>query len=191
MSGDVRAPIAVTGWSIHVPGSRLAAALGSAPDPLSCAPESAHELLGRRGLLNKEPATRLALCAVHRAIGRPPGAAREPGPPDSRVAVVASSNLGNVATVQTIARTLRTTGLKDVSALDAPNASSNVLASTVAIWFRCGGPNLMICSGATSGLDAVYLARVLLLADRADRVIVVGAEPGDPVAVSLHARRAA
>jgi 3-oxoacyl-[acyl-carrier-protein] synthase II len=80
--------------------------------------------------------------------------------------------------------------LKDVSALDVANASSNVLASSVAIWFRFGGPNLMVCSGATAGLDAVYLAANLLRAGRADRVVVVGAEPGDPVAVSLHARRA-
>jgi 3-oxoacyl-[acyl-carrier-protein] synthase II len=190
MSRASTAAIAIVGASIHVPGSRLASILDSQPDAASCPPESAHELLGRRGLLNKDAATRLALCAVHRALGLPPGAPRAHGDPDPRVAVVASSNLGNLSTVQAVAQTLRESGLKSVSALDAPNASSNVLASTVAIWFRCGGPNLLVCSGATSGLDAVHLARTLLLARRADRAIVVGAEPGDPVAEKFHERRA-
>ncbi|HEU4425171.1 MAG TPA: hypothetical protein VFR67_21795, partial [Pilimelia sp.] len=35
--------------------------------------ERAGLVVGRKGLLYKEPATRLALCAVHRALGLPPG----------------------------------------------------------------------------------------------------------------------
>lgn len=167
--------IAIAGWGIHLPGLDDA-----------CPPERAGELLGSRGLLNKEPATRLALCAVHRALGLPPRAPRSQSEPDPRVAVVASSNLGNVATVQAVARTVRTRGLKEVSALDAPNASSNVLASSIAIWFRLGGPNLMVCSGPNSGSDAIFLATVLLRTHRADRVIVAAAEPDDPVAAALH-----
>jgi 3-oxoacyl-[acyl-carrier-protein] synthase II len=65
-----------------------------------------------------------------------------------------------------------------------------VLASAVAVWFRLGGPNLMICAGATSGLDAVAVGVSLLRAGRADRVVVVGAEPDDEVASAVHARRA-
>jgi monoamine oxidase len=38
--------------------------------------------------------------------------------------------------------------------MDLPNASSNVVASSVAIRFGLRGPNLMLCNGATSGLDA-------------------------------------
>jgi 3-oxoacyl-[acyl-carrier-protein] synthase II len=148
--------------------------------------DRSHEVLGRKGLLFKEPATRLALCAVHRALGLPDGARRPPGPPDPRTAVVASSNLGNVATVRGIVRTLREGSVRDVSPLDAPNASSNVIASTVAIWFGFGGPNLMVCSGASSGLDAVALALLLLRSGRADRVVVVGAEPDDEVARELY-----
>ena len=183
--------VAVTAWAVHLPGGGH---LGGAPD--SCAgpavpPERAHELLGRRGLLYKEPATRLALCAVHRALGLPPAAPRPDSPPDPGTAVVASSNLGNVATVRRVAETVRRGTVRDVSPLDAPNASSNVIASTVAIWFRLGGPNLTVCSGATSGLDAVALGSLLIRAGRAGRVVVVGAEPDDEVAVALHGRRAA
>jgi len=168
--------IAVTGWAVHVPGA----------DPLATPPERAHELLGRRGLLAKEPATRLALCAVHRALGLPAGAPKPAGPPDPRVAVVASSNLGNVATVRRVAEAVRGGGIREVSPLDVPNASSNVVASSVAIWFRLGGPNLMVCSGSTSGLDAIALASLLLRAGRADRCVVVGAEPDDEVAGALR-----
>lgn len=170
---------AVTAWAVHVPGLD-----GAVPADRS------HEVLGRKGLLFKEPATRLALCAVHRALGLPPGARRTPGTPDPRTAVVASSNLGNVATVRAIVRTLREGSVRDVSPLDAPNASSNVIASTIAIWFGFGGPNLMVCSGVTSGLDAAALALLLIAGGRADRVVVAGAEPDDEVAEELHARRA-
>jgi 3-oxoacyl-[acyl-carrier-protein] synthase II len=183
--------IAITGWSVHVPDVDIDRVVGEPIGGIACPPDRAHELLGRRGLLNKDAATRLALCAVHRALGLPAGAARAVDAPDPRTAVVASSNFGNFSRVKAIGRTLSAGGLKDVSALDAPNASSNVVASTVAMWFRCGGPNLMVCSGATSGLDAVFHASVLLRTGRADRAIVVGAEPDDPVARTFHARRAA
>lgn len=168
--------VAVTGCGLYIPGVD-----GAFP------PGEEHRLLGRKGLLYKEQATRLALCAVHRALGLPPGAPRADGPPDPATAVVASSNLGNVATVRKVVETLREGSGRDVSPLDAPNASSNVVASTVAIWFRFGGPNLMVCSGATSGLDAIALGSLLLRAGRASRVVVVGAEPDDEVARSLRA----
>lgn len=178
---------AVTGWGIHIPGvpmkrwdETLAGDEGGPPGP-------AAERLGAKGLLGKEQATLLALCAVHRAIDSPAGKGRSTGPPDPRTAVVASSNLGNVGTVCKVVRDLRDGGLRDISPLDAPNASSNIIASTVAIWFGWGGPNLMVCSGATSGLDAVRLACVLLRSGRCERAVVVGAEPDDEDARSLHA----
>lgn len=182
--------IAVTRWSIYLPGCDLKDVLeGDDTEPAS-PPELASELLGRKGLLAKDAATRLALCAVHRALNLPSGAPRHAGHPDPKTAVVVSSNLGNVATVHNIARALPRGGMRDVSALDAPNASSNVIASAVAIWFKFGGPNLMVCSGATSGLDAVALACILLRARRAERVIVVGAEPDDEIATKLYRQRA-
>jgi 3-oxoacyl-[acyl-carrier-protein] synthase II len=166
----------ITRWALHRPGV----------DDGAVPAAGAKELLGRRGLRHKEPATILALCAVHRALGRPPGRT----PPESvcpDIAVVASSNLGNVGTVADVARTVDTEGLRGVSPLSAPNASSNVVASSVAQWFGFGGPNLMVCSGATSGLDAFALACLLLRAGRARRVVLVGAESADDVATGLSA----
>jgi 3-oxoacyl-(acyl-carrier-protein) synthase len=180
--------VAVTGWSAHLPDLPAGGTLGGwSPGP-ACPPAQAAALLGRKGLAAKEPATRLALCAVHRALGRPAGARRRPGdPPDPATAVVASSNLGNVATVRAVAAAVAAEGVRAVSPLAAPNASSNVLPATVAIWFGYGGPNLLVCSGHPAGLDAVGLGMLLLAAGRADRVVVVGAEPDDPVAAGLLA----
>jgi 3-oxoacyl-[acyl-carrier-protein] synthase II len=187
---------AVTSQSVHVPDLDPGASQGALPLVLAglepgpaCPPERAHELLGRKGLLGKDDATRLALCAVHRALGLPPRSGRASGPADPRTAVVASSNLGNLASVLGVVRAVRAGGRREVSPLAAPNASSNVMASTVAIWFRFGGPNLMVCSGATAGLDSVALGMLLLAAGRADRVVVVGAEPADPDAVAFHQLR--
>jgi 3-oxoacyl-[acyl-carrier-protein] synthase II len=183
--------VALAGWGLHIPGFDPGELTGHRDSSPCCPPERAHELLGKKGLLGKEPATRLALCAVHRALGLPPGERPPAGPAEPRTAVVVSSNFGNVATVRDIARIVRRGSVREVSPLDAPNTSSNVIASTIAIRFRFGGPNLMVCSGTTSGLDAVALARLLLRAGRADRVVVVGAEPDDPVASRLNERRAA
>lgn len=210
------ATVVVTGWSLHLPdaappdgmatdsgrpagegagavgaagGSALPAAvsavLAALLVPAACRPEAAAAVLGRKGLLHKEPATRLALCAVHRALGLEPRL-RPHGLVDPRTAVVACGNLGNVETVARVARDVRAGGVREVSPLAAPNASSNVVASTVALWFGFGGPNLMVCSGATAGLDGLALACRLLRADRADRVVLVGAEPADEVATALH-----
>jgi 3-oxoacyl-[acyl-carrier-protein] synthase II len=182
--------VGVTAWSVHVPGTDLSDLLPGHTAAAACPPELVHELLGRKGLLYKEPATRLALAAVHRALGRPSGVPRDNGPTDPSTAVIVASNLGNVATVAGVVAAVREGSGRDVSPLAAPNASSNVIASTLAIWFRAGGPNLTVCSGATAGLDAVALGELLLRAGRADRVLVVGVEPDDEVARMLHARRA-
>ncbi|MEV6815957.1 beta-ketoacyl synthase N-terminal-like domain-containing protein [Micromonospora sp. NPDC051296] len=193
---EQRVTVRVTGWSLHLPDADkltvdLAGWSGVAPQRLAGAlagavpADRAHEVLGRKGLLFKEPATRLALCAVHRALGLPPGR-NAPAAVDPTTAVVVAGNLGNVATVADLARTVRADGGRAVSPLAAPNASSNVVASTIALWFGFGGANLMICSGATAGLDAVRAAALLLRAGRAARVVVVGAEPADEVATGLH-----
>ncbi|MGW7265667.1 beta-ketoacyl synthase N-terminal-like domain-containing protein [Streptomyces sp. NPDC054842] len=188
MTTDTR-ELALDGWSVHVPGLSAADLPGS-PETPACRPEDAKEVLGRKGLLGKEPSTRLALCAVHRALGLPPGPLAGPVPDAAGTAVVVASNLGNVETVCTVLGDMRERSGSVVSVLDAPNASSNVIASTVAIRYGFTGPNLAVCSGATAGLDAVALASRLVRAGRARRAVVVGVEPADPVAVRLAALRA-
>ncbi|MEV6304169.1 beta-ketoacyl synthase N-terminal-like domain-containing protein [Actinoplanes sp. NPDC051861] len=186
-------PVAAVGWAVHLPGPPLGEFLaegfeeppGDWAYEEAAGPARAATVLGRKGLLAKEPATRTALCAVHRALGLPAGA-RPDQPLDPGTAVVVASNLGNVATVAAVSRTVATEGGAAVSVLDAPNVSSNVIASSIALWFRFGGPNLMVCSGDRAGADALRLAGLLLRAGRADRVVVVGVEPDDEVAAALH-----
>jgi len=187
---DQSTPIAVLSYAVHVPGADSWATGGAAIDgePM-CSAEEAQSVLGRKGLLFKEPATRLAMCAVQRALGLPPGRPAGPLPLADRTAVIVSSNLGNLQTVCSIAAAVRVSDFHVVSPLETPNASSNVIASTIAIRFGFTGPNIMLCNGATSGLDAVRLGARLLRAGRAERVVVVGAEPEDEVAQALAKSR--
>ncbi|MBB5940164.1 beta-ketoacyl synthase N-terminal-like domain-containing protein [Streptomyces zagrosensis] len=180
--------LAVGGWAVHVPGLAATDLPGSPAEP-ACLPVDAKDVLGRKGLLGKEPSTRLALCAVHRVLGLPPGKLAEPLPYAPGTAVVVASNLGNVETVCTVLDDMRERGGTAVSPMDAPNASSNVIASSLAIRYGFNGPNLAVCSGATAGLDAVRLARLLILGGRAERAVVVGVEPADPIARGLAALR--
>ena len=164
--------LGVLAAALHVPGTDDAVPVAEAK-----------KVLGRKGLLGKEPSTLLALCAVHRMFGLPPGRPAEQVCADT--AVLVASNLGNVATVCAIVDTVRAEGTKGVSPMDAPNASSNVIASTIAIWYGLTGPNIAVCSGATAGLDAVRLASLLLRSGRAARALVVGVEPADDIATGI------
>ncbi|MFD4206021.1 beta-ketoacyl synthase N-terminal-like domain-containing protein [Micromonospora tulbaghiae] len=171
--------------AVHVPAVAPGLLIASDTTP-ACGPDEAHGLLGRKGLLFKEPAVRLAMCAVHKALGLPPGRPTGPVPGAAGTAVVVSSNLGNVATVCDIVDQVRAGGLRGVSPMQAPNASSNIIASSIAIRYGFTGPNLMVCSGATGGLDAVRLGALLVRGGRTRRAVVVGAEPGDAVAAALR-----
>ena len=183
-------PVVATGAALHLPGAALRPALtgafgppGAWADVEAVGPGAAAAVLGRKGLLAKDPATRLALCAVHRALGHEPGA-RPALPRDPRTAVVACGVLGSLEAVARV--TAAAGGRGGVSVLDAPNVSPNVVASTVALWFRFGGPNLHVCSGAAAGWHGLRLAGLLLRSGRADRVVLVGAEPDDEHAAAAH-----
>jgi 3-oxoacyl-[acyl-carrier-protein] synthase II len=176
--------VAITGHAVHVPGLSEVDIPGSPAEP-AAGPDEAHRVLGRKGLLAKEPATRLAMCATHRALGLPPGKLTEPVTGAAGTAVVVASNLGNVATVCEVVDQVRTEGGHAVSPLVAPNASSNIIASSIALRYGFTGPNLMVCSGATAGLDAVRLGALLIRSGRTHRVVVAGVEPDDEIATKL------
>lgn len=138
--------------------------------------------IGRKGWRYKDRATRLALAATREALE---DAGASQAPDAARTAVVASSNLGNLDTVCRVAAQLKTGRSSDTSPMDLPNASSNVVASTIAQWFGFKGANIMLCNGATSGIDALYVGATLIRSDRADRVVVVGVEPQTADAVAF------
>jgi 3-oxoacyl-[acyl-carrier-protein] synthase II len=139
-------------------------------------------ILGHRGLLYKDRATQLALWAALDALD----AAgllddRALNVSGERFAVVASSNFGNLDTVCRVAAQIAEEGTSAISPMGLPNASSNVVASSVSIRFGLRGPNLMLCNGATGGLDAVHVGSVLIRAGRADRALIIGVETRNEV----------
>lgn len=145
--------------------------------PVSGGDDPARRLTGK-GLRYKDRATRLALCAGRDALADA-GLLPEPGltVPGETVGVVVSSNYGNVDTICDTVRTIADETYVGLSPMALPATASNVIGSWLAIWFRLRGANLTMCNGPTSGLDAVNWARLLVLAGRVDRVLVVGVEP--------------
>jgi 3-oxoacyl-[acyl-carrier-protein] synthase II len=148
-----------------------------------------------RGYRYNDRATKLALLAVARALadarlvtdGPDGGALTVPG---ESCGLVASSNLGNLDTVCRVAQVIADKSISGTSPMDLQNASSNIVASAIAVRFGLRGPNVMLCNGATSGLDAVYLGASLVSAGRVSRVVVVGVEPANAVVERLTGRPA-
>ncbi|NJC70671.1 3-oxoacyl-ACP synthase [Planosporangium thailandense] len=135
-----------------------------------------------RGLRYKDHATRLALAAAQVALV---DARMWDGDrltvDGNRVAVVVSSNYGNADTVCRAVETIARESTAGTSPMDLPNTSSNVVASSVAIRFGLRGANVMLCNGLTSGLDALFWARMLVRTGRAAQVLAVGVEPDNAV----------
>ena len=147
------------------------------------------EIFGRRGLRYKDRATCLSLVAARAALTDAGLLADGALTVESdSVGVVVSTNLGNADTVCGVAETIRRGSVAQTSPMDLPNASSNVVAASIAIRFALRGVNLTLCNGATSGLDAMYWARVLC-ATRTPRVLIVGVEPATAVARRLQSER--
>ncbi|MDG4810829.1 beta-ketoacyl synthase N-terminal-like domain-containing protein [Micromonospora sp. WMMD1120] len=179
----------VTGIGVAVPGAadRDGVLSPGVPEPVDPA-----DRIGRKGLRYKDRATQLALVAAYEALrdadllADPDDAKSHVAVDAASVAVVAASNYGSLdsvtATVDTIQRDNST---RLVSPITTPNLSSNVIASEVAIRYGLRGPNLTVCNGATGGLDALRWAGSLLRAGRAERVLVVAAEPDNEIVRSF------
>jgi 3-oxoacyl-[acyl-carrier-protein] synthase II len=136
---------------------------------------------------HKDRASRLALRAAEFALhdaGLTDADATFTGAADA-TAVVVSTNLGNADSVCNATDTIATEGVRGLSPLGLPQTSSNVIAGWVAIRYGLRGPNLTVCNGVTSGLDALAWARNLIVAGRADAAVVVGVEPANDVAAKL------
>ncbi|MFE9661399.1 beta-ketoacyl synthase N-terminal-like domain-containing protein [Streptomyces sp. NPDC005955] len=186
--------VGITGVGLALPGVDDPADLlratttGPAGEPVVPA-----DRIGRKGLRYKDRATQLALVAVRDALrdSRLIPADGERCGLGAGTAVVASSNLGNLDTVCRTASAIATESVESISPMGLPNASSNVVASSVAIRFGLRGPNLMVCNGATSGLDTVRWAARLIRAGRAERAVVIGVETHNEVTEALTGHPAA
>lgn len=176
------APAVITGLGTAVRGlTGPEGLLGPPPAGHRDAPDPVSRLTGR-GLRYKDRATKLALVAARDAL-RAAGLTDDSGDltvPGSGAGVVASTNYGNVDTVCETVRTIAESTYLATSPMMLPATSSNVVASWVAITHGLRGPNLTLCNGPTSGLDAVHWARLLIAAGRLERALVVGVEPDNP-----------
>lgn len=196
--------VVVSGVGLALPGADTPDALLRGARAPGCAPEpfDTGARIGRRGHRYKDRATQLALCAALDALrdaalvpaaGAESAAGADGGTltvPGDTVGVVASSNLGNLDTACLTAAAIAEDSARSLSPMSLPNASSNVIASWVAIRHGLRGPNLMLCNGPTSGLDAVHWAATLVAAGRVRRALVVGVETHNAVVADLLARPA-
>ncbi|NXY97113.1 hypothetical protein HYE82_22590 [Streptomyces sp. BR123] len=179
--------VVVTGIGLALPGvATYGDLLGPLPGEGGFDP--ATRLRGRE-LRHKDRASRLALraaeFALHDAGLTDAGAdAAFTGAADA-TAVVVSTNLGNADSVCAGTDTIVREGVRGLSPLGLPQTSSNVIAGWVAIRYGLRGPNLTVCNGVTSGLDALAWARNLIVAGRAEAAVVVGVEPANDVTAKL------
>ncbi|MDF3290504.1 MULTISPECIES: beta-ketoacyl synthase N-terminal-like domain-containing protein [Streptomyces] len=178
----------ITGVGLAVDGLRGAADLLAEytrhPDGFD--PRTA--LTGRE-MRHRDRASRLALRSAGAAL-RDAGLLSDDGGyhgPARRTAVVVSSNLGNLDTVCSFLDTIDQETSKGLKATGLPHTSSNSIAGWVAIGYGLTGPNLTLCNGPSSGLDALHWARILLVTGRADLVLVTGVEPDNEYTARLLA----
>ncbi|MDT0321415.1 beta-ketoacyl synthase N-terminal-like domain-containing protein [Streptomyces millisiae] len=177
--------VVVTGIGLALPGvATYRDLLGPLPGEGGFDPATG---LSGREMRHKDRASRLALRAAESAL-------HDAGLTDTRAAftgmagstaVVVSTNLGNVDSVCEATDTISRQGVRGLSPLGLPQTSSNVIAGWVAIRYGLRGPNLTVCNGVTSGLDALAWARNLIVARRAEAAVVVGVEPANDVAAKL------
>ncbi|MFC8823786.1 beta-ketoacyl synthase N-terminal-like domain-containing protein [Streptomyces sp. NPDC057137] len=192
--------IVVTGVGLAVPGLRSVRDLLADLPPVDGF-DPATALKGRE-MRHKDRASRLALYAAEQALGDA-GLLDEKGHfrgtaegtadgTDDRVAgltaVVVSSNLGTLQMACDFTDTIARDTVTGLSPLGLPQTSSNVVAGWIAIRYGLRGPNLTVCNGATSGLDAVHWARSLIKAGRCRRAVVIGVEPASEHADKLLGR---
>jgi 3-oxoacyl-[acyl-carrier-protein] synthase II len=182
----LRDPLVVTGMGVSIPGIEgLARLLEFAESQRVPAESTTTGPPAGPGARFHDRATLFALAAGAHALHHAGlDAAAED---DTGLAVAVSSNLGNLDTVCQAARTLHTGSAADLRPMDLPKASSNVIPSVLAIRFRCRALSLLVCNGASSGLDVLQLACLCLRANRAGRLLVVGVEPRHDVGHRLLA----
>lgn len=167
--GAVRTAITGVGWAVAGPDFDPATALAG------------------RGMRHKDRASRFALRAAQRALQ---DAGLLGAPELDGAAVVLSSNFGNLETVCDFMTTIATSSSSDLRPMRVPHLGSQMAAAFVALEHGMRGPNLTLCNGASSGLDAVAWARNLIAAGRATAALAIGVEPDTPPVARLHQQSA-
>lgn len=93
-----------------------------------------------------------------------------------RMGVVVGTAMSGVSIIAETQDGLSTGAHKKVSPRFVPKFIGNIAAAQIAIAKGYRGPSFTVSTACSSGADAVSTAAMLLLADEADAVLVVGAE---------------
>lgn len=101
---------------------------------------------------------------------------REQTVPAERMGVVVGTAMAGVSIIAETQDGLSTGAHKKVSPRFVPKFIGNIAAAQIAIAKGYRGPSLTVSTACSSGADAISTAAMLLLADEADAVLVVGAE---------------
>ena len=131
------------------------------------------ERLGRKGQRYNTRSTLLALAAVGELSD---ALAAQEDTFGSDCGLVAASCYGNLAATCGVAEQLNDGAAARISPMDLPNASSNILASQIAIRHGITGVCLTVDDGLGSGNSAMRWADRLISSGRSSRVLIVAAE---------------
>lgn len=172
----VKTKIAITGMGLEIPGWQGRNAHELLAGSVAYGEFNPAQRLGKKGLRYKDRATLLAMCAVHKAL-EDRGVLELEHPQRAGYGVCVSSNLGNMDTVCLQSQVINNEHVDATSPMSLPVASSNVIPASIAIRYGCKAVNLMLCNGATSGVDALHIAAKMLISGRAEKMLVVGVEP--------------
>jgi len=135
-------------------------------------------LLGDKGLRNADRITRLLLVAARLGLTdagiKADGAFRVHGP--ARVGVVGSTAYGSLEAILELDRVAQLEDPRYLNPARFPNTVINSALGQVSIWEDLQGLNATVTNGTTGGLDAFGCAQTYLANDRADALLVGGAE---------------
>ncbi|MDF7679149.1 beta-ketoacyl synthase N-terminal-like domain-containing protein [Enterobacteriaceae bacterium ESL0689] len=95
--------------------------------------------------------------------------------------LVSGACYGCMSVTQNILTTLREKGPRAVDAIEFAKATHSFPLSAISIEFSLLGPAAAVVSGELAAMDALMMARDWLLAERCQRVIVVGYESFSPL----------
>ncbi len=132
------------------------------------------EILGDKGLRNLDRTTKLSLCAAKLTLDDACFIVNEANA--RRVGVVLGSTMGSVYSISEFDKEALRNGPRSVNPALFPNTVINSPASQISIRFGIKGFNATVSTGFTSAFSAMEYAASFLRNNRADAVLVGGAE---------------
>lgn len=174
----LRDPEAARRKAFSHPRSVLSGARFQAAQVAEVADFDAAQFLGDKGLRNFDRLTRMLIVAAKHAL-EDAGVKRDgafTGFAPERVGICAATAYGALDSITEINRVAELDHPRFLNPSRFPNTVINSAAGYASIWEGLEGPNVTIVDGNCGAADAVLTAETHLAADRADVLLVGGAE---------------